>query len=279
MDELSIGGFSLHWSVLLGCLGLGLGYGWLTGPGRARLGWPAGRTPLWRVAFWVTGVGTIFFSLNGPLHELADESLFAAHMVQHMLLMMVMPPMLILGLPPELIRHAVRRGGVLRLGRILTHPAVAFLAYNAVFIGWHLPAFYQLALAFHPIHIVQHLMFMTVAMMMWWPVVAPVPELEQIPDGLLLMLWTFAFALLMTIPAAFLTLSGELIYPFYGAAPRVSSLSALEDQRLGGVIMWVPGFVIYLVAISGVWFRWTKDEYAEWREEARQARAAALARP
>ena len=89
----------------------------------------------------------------------------------------------------------------------------------------------------------------------------------------------FAFAMLMTIPAAFLTLSGRLIYPFYEAAPRITVLSALEDQRLGGLIMWVPGFGLYLIAITAVWFRWTKDEYAEWREEAREARArTALAR-
>ena len=272
-SALAISGFEIHPSVVLGCLALALGYWYLVGPARRRFGWPGGAVAPWRAGFWGLAVATIFLALDGPLHKLADESLFSAHMVQHMLLMMVMPPFLILGLPPELVRHAVRDQRVLAAGRFLTKPIVAFLAYNLVFVGWHLPAAYNLALTHHPIHIVQHLMFISVSVMMWWPVVAPVAELEQIPDGPMLMLYVFAFALLMTIPAAFLTLSGRQIYPFYESAPRITPLTALEDQRLGGLIMWVPGFVLYLIAITAIWFRWTKDEYAEWREEAREARA------
>ena len=77
------------------------------------------------------------------------------------------------------------------MGRALTHPAVAFTAYNLVFLGWHIPAAYNAALMNHDFYIVQHLMFMVVAVVMWWPVIAPVPKLERIPDGPLLMLYVF----------------------------------------------------------------------------------------
>ena len=124
-------------------------------------------------------------------------------------------------------------------------------------VGWHLPAAYDLALKHHSVHIVQHLMFISVAVMMWWPVVAPAPELERIPDGPLLMLYVFAFGIPMTILSAFLTMSDRLIYPYYALAPRVTSLGPLEDQQLGGLLMWIPGMLIFWVAITAIWFRWT----------------------
>ena len=142
--------------------------------------------------------------------------------------------------------------------------------YNAVFLGWHFPAAYDLALNHHSVHVVQHLMFISVAVMMWWPVVAPAPELERIPDGPPLMLYVFAFGIPMTILSAFLTMSDRLIYPYYKLAPRVMSLGPLEDQRLGGLLMWIPGMLIFWVAITAIWFRWTREEYQEWRREARE---------
>ena len=150
------------------------------------------------------------------------------------------------------MRRVVRDRTVLSLGRILTNPALAFVVYNAVFLGWHFPAAYDLALNNHSVHVVQHLMFISVAVMMWWPVVAPVPELERIPDGPLLMLYVFAFGIPMTILSAFLTMSDRLIYPYYELAPRVTSLGPLEDQRLGGLLMWIPGMLIFWVAITAI---------------------------
>jgi hypothetical protein len=105
---------------------------------------------------------------------------------------------------------------------------------------------------------------MSVAVMMWWPVVNPVPELERIPTGPLLMMYVFAFGIPSTVVSAFITLSDTVFYPWYEVAPRVTSLSPLEDQRLGGLIMWIPGMLIFWVGISAVYFRWTKDEYSSW---------------
>lgn len=270
-----IAAFEIHPSVVVGCLALLGAYSAAVWWAPARYGWHEVRAERWRVASWGLGVGLIFLALDGPLHALADLFLFSAHMGQHMLLMLIAPPLLLLGLPPALVRRAVRRPGLLRLGRGLTHPAVAFVAYNLVFLGWHLPAAYEAALRNHDVHIVQHLMFMSTAVMMWWPVIAPAPELERIPDGPLLMMYVFAFGIPSTILSAFITMSETVFYPFYAAAPRVSALDPLQDQRLGGLLMWIPGMLVFWVAISAVWFRWTREEYAEWRQEAR----AAAARP
>ena len=266
-----LGAFELHPSVLIGCVALGAVYAWAVGPLARRHEWVDVRAERRRAVAWGAALVLVFLALDGPLHELSDEYLFSAHMAQHMVLMLIVPPLLIYAVPPALIRRAVRAEGVRRLGRILTHPAVAFVAYNLVFIGWHFPAAYNAALENHDLHIVQHLMFMATSVMMWWPVLAPIVELERIPDGPLVMMYVFALGIPSTILSAFITMSDRVFYPFYAAAPRISPLDPLQDQRLGGLLMWIPGMLIFWVAITAVWFRWTRDEYAEWRREARQA--------
>lgn len=260
-------GFEIFPSILVGCIYLLVGYMLAVGPARRRWGWMPEPPPARRVIAWVAAIGVIFFSLNGPLHEWADGYLFSAHMVQHLLLMLLMPPLLIYGLPPELIRKALEVPGFYRVGRTLTHPVVAFVAYNVVFIFWHFPHWYNLALMHHGVHIAQHLTFMAVAVMMWWPIMSPVSELQRIPTGPLLMAWIFLFGIPGTIVSALITLSNEVLYSWYAAAPRITSLSALDDQRLGGLIMWIPGMLVFWIAITVVFFRWTAYEYRSWKED------------
>jgi len=264
LDRLSFFGFEVHVSVLVGCLYLVGLYLLLTGPARARYGWDEPSPSILQKSSFLGAVALIFLTLNGPLHTLADSYLFSAHMVQHMLLMIIMPPFLILGTPAWLVRRAIRKPWIRRLARVLTNPFVAYALYNIIFIGWHLPPAYNLALSNHAWHVVQHLMFMGVATMMWWPVFSPVKELEVIPDGPLLMMYVFAFGVPSTAIAAFITLSDNVIYPWYELAARVTNLSAADDQRLGGLIMWVPGMLLFWVAITFVFFRWTREEYRDW---------------
>jgi putative membrane protein len=265
---MDVHGFEVFPSILTGCLYL-LGVYWLaTGPARRRLGWGDEVRPgTARATAWVAGVLVIFFSLNGPLHAWADGYLFTAHMVQHLLLMLLMPPLLIWGLPPGLIRKALELRPVLHGARFLTHPVVAFVAYNLVFIFWHFPQWYNLALMDHTVHIVQHLSFMAVAVMMWWPIMAPVKELVRIPTGPLLMGWIFLFGIPGTVVSALITLSDDVLYTWYAAAPRITVLSPIDDQRLGGLIMWIPGMLVFWIAITVVFFRWTSYEYRSWRED------------
>ncbi|TVP76843.1 MAG: cytochrome c oxidase assembly protein [Gemmatimonadales bacterium] len=264
---MDIHGFQVFPSILVGCLYL-LGAWWLlVGPARRRFGWASEGPSAWRTASWISAVLIIFFSLNGPLHDWADGYLFSAHMVQHLLLMLIMPPLLIWGLPKWLIRKALENRVVHRVARTLTHPVVAFVSYNVVFIGWHIPEYYNWALMDHRVHIIQHLSFMAVAVMMWWPVVNPVPELQRIPTGPLLMAYVFLFGIPGTIVSALITLSDTVLYTWYAAAPRITALDVLDDQRLGGLIMWIPGMLIFWIAITAVFFRWTSYEYKSWKED------------
>jgi putative membrane protein len=261
-------GFWVFPSILVGCLYLLGMYAVLTSSAaQRRFGWGDEVRPGPRRAIaWVAAILVIFLSLNGPLHEWADGYLFTAHMVQHLLLMLLMPPLLIWGLPPALIQKALRVRAVYPVARFLTHPVVAYLVYNLVFIFWHIPQWYNLALMDHNVHVIQHLTFMSVAVMMWWPIMSPVKELVRIPTGPLLMAWIFLFGIPGTVVSALITLSNDVLYTWYAAAPRITALSPLDDQRLGGLIMWIPGMLVFWVAITAVFFRWTSYEYRSWKE-------------
>lgn len=255
--------FEVHISTLIGCLVFVAAYYHIIVRWR-----PDGEAPasgIQQLSF-VGGTVLLFLSLNGPLHDLSDNFLFSAHMIQHLIITLIVPPLWLMGLPTWSFRRVLRRGALLSTMRALTAPIIAFAAYNAVFIGWHFPAAYNWALVNHNAHIFQHIMFIAAATLMWWPVVDPVPELVrlQAPTRLLYMA---ALGIPMSIVSAIITFAEKAMYPWYEAAPRVFALSAAEDQQLGGVIMWVPGMLVFWIAITIVFFRWSRLEQREEHRE------------
>jgi putative membrane protein len=110
----------------------------------------------------------------------------------------------------------------------------------------------------HEVHIATHLMFMATATLMWWPVMSPLPEL-RLPTGLS-MLYLFLVGIPMQVVAALITFADEVLYPWYVTAPRMWGLSPLDDQQLGGLLMWVPGNLYIFAAIGVLFFRWAKEE-------------------
>jgi putative membrane protein len=254
--------WGLHPSVLLGTGLLGALYFYGIGPLRRRrnLGPPAAR---WQIASFVAGLIVLLVSLNGPMHDLSDYYLFSVHMVQHLLLTLLFPPLLILGIPGWLLRPVLQHSPVLRTARLLTHPVVAALLFTATIVVWHLAPYYDLMMRDHDVHIVTHLMFMVTATIMWWPVMSPAPELPRLPYGLG-MLYLFLVGIPMQLVAALITLSGQVLYPWYAAAPRTWGLSPLDDQQLGGLLMWVPGGLWMFLAIGALFFLWAREsEQAE----------------
>jgi putative membrane protein len=207
------------------------------------------------VAFFAA-LAILFGSLTGPVHDLSDYYLFSAHMIQHLLMAFAMPPLLLYGTPAFMLRPLLRDPRIVRLGRFLTRPSSAFAAFNLVIVAWHLPPAYNLAMNDHPVHIVQHLMIMAASVVLWWPVLSPVPELPRAPYPVQI-LYLFLVGLPMVMVSIFITMADDVLYPYYAAAPRVwAALGAHADQHLGGLIMWVPGGLVFLVAISVVFFRW-----------------------
>ncbi|MBA3344187.1 MAG: cytochrome c oxidase assembly protein [Gemmatimonadales bacterium] len=249
--------WSLHPSVFIGTGLLGALYFYGIGPLRRRwnLGPPA---EPWQVASFSAGLLVLLVSLNGPMHDLSDYYLFSAHMVQHLLLTLLLPPLLIAGIPGWLLRPLLRNPGVLRAARMLTRPVVAALIYSLTIAVWHLAPYYDLMMRSHNVHIATHLMFMVAATIMWWPVMSPVPELPRLPYGVG-MLYLFLVGIPMQVVAALITLSDQVLYPWYASAPPTWGLSPLDDQRLGGLLMWVPGNLWMFLAIGVLFFKWAKE--------------------
>lgn len=241
--------WDLHPSVVVGLVLLGGLYVFLGGL----------RAPRRRVAAFGGSLLVLLASLNGPLHDLSDEYLFSAHMVQHLVLTLLFPPLFLYGLPAELVRKVIRPFRLRTVAAALVRPVPAAAIFSAPIILWHLPRFYEAAMRHHGLHIVQHLVFMATAVVMWWPVLSPVPELPRAsyPGQ---MLYLFLLGIPMSIVGAMITLADTPLYPFYAAAPRVWGLSALQDQEIGGLIMWVPGGLVFWAAMTVVWFRWARRE-------------------
>ncbi|HEX2219270.1 MAG TPA: cytochrome c oxidase assembly protein [Gemmatimonadales bacterium] len=249
--------WSLHPSVLIGTGLLGALYFWGIGPLRRRyaLGPPAAR---WQVASFCAGLLVLLVSLNGPMHDLSDYYLFSAHMVQHLLLTLLLPPLLIAGLPGWLLSPLLKYPRVRTLARALTKPVVAAMLYTATIAVWHLTPFYELMMRSHDVHIATHLMFIVAATIFWWPVMSPVPELPRLPYGTG-MLYLFLVGIPMQVVAAMITLSDDVLYPWYSAAPRTWGLTPLADQQLGGLLMWVPGNLWMFLAIGVLFFKWARE--------------------
>jgi putative membrane protein len=242
--------WDLHPSVMIGLVLLGGLYVLLGGL----------KTTRRQVVSFAGALLVLFGALNGPLHNLSDTYLFSAHMAQHLLLTLLFPPLLLYGTPAWVVRPLLSPRWVTALARVVTRPVVAAATFTAPIVLWHVPPFYEAALRHHGLHIVQHLVFLTTAVVMWWPILSPVPELPRIPyPGQ--MLYLFLLGLPMSLTGALITLSDAVLYPFYAAAPRVSEgLDALADQQIGGLLMWVVGGFALWGAMTVVWFRWSVRE-------------------
>lgn len=245
-------------SVTVGSLLLAGGYLACVGPWRRRFR-QSSDVSHGRVAAFLVGVATLFLALGTPLDTLSDHYLFSVHMVQHLLLTFVMPPLLLLGTPGWLLRPLLRSPLVGRLARFWTRPLVAFLAFNLTLTFSHFPLIYNGALENEHLHIAMHLAYMVTAVITWWPILSPLPELPRLPYPLQ-MLYLF----LQTIPGALvgslISLSNGVLYPTYLTAPRIWSLTPLEDQQLGGLIMWLGVSTYYFVLITVIFFIWANRE-------------------
>jgi putative membrane protein len=247
--------FSVHPSTVIGIVMYAALYRWRAAVGE-REGHSLGRR---RPTLLAIALIVLFFSLNGWLHDLSDSYLFSAHMVQHLLLALVIAPLLIMATPGWMLRPALRSRGVAATARWVTNPFRAFAIFNVVFAGWHLPPLYNTAMAHHWLHIVQHLMFLVAAVLMWWPILSPMPELPRLAYPLQ-MLYLFLMSIPMSVVAVYIAYADSVLYPAYSIAPRIWGISPMQDQQIGGLVMWVPGGLYFFTVISVIFFRWQQRD-------------------
>ncbi len=240
-------------SVIAGCAGLLLLYAREV---RYRF------TP--RAAAWLAGVLLIFFALCSPLDELGDKYLFSVHMARHIAFVLIVPALLLLAIPPD--PRALPRP-LLALERILRTPAIAWMAGIGTMVFWHIPAVFNAALASEPLHILEHLSLLAGGAMYWWPILSPFPRsrMHAVPEAAA---YLFSSCLACTAMGIAIAFAPGLLYPSYAHPPDPLGtvirsqwgISAAMDQQIGGLLMWVPGCLVYLTATMVMFARWYGED-------------------
>ncbi len=235
-------------SVVIGCVLLVCVYFW-----RMRL--HAVSTA--KRASYVCGVGFLFLALESPIDTLGDHYLFSAHMLQHLLLILIVPPLLLYGIPRWEAERWLNVPKIAAAEKILGRPSIAWWSCILVMTLWHLPSFYNAALANEGLHVVQHLSFLITGTMFWWPILSPIPSrrLDTFPA----IFYLFGAAAENTLLGIIITFMPVGYYPAYlhpvdeiGALDLIRKgwgLTAAIDQRIGGLLMWIPGCSVYFVGI------------------------------
>lgn len=212
-----------------------------------------------RQGFFFAGVLFLWIGADWPVHELAEGYLFSVHMVQHTLFSLIAPPLLLLGIPTAVFRRMFRSDAALRVLRVLTRPLVALLLFNGVVLVTHWPVLVDSSLRSEPLHFLLHTVLFTSSVLMWWPVIDPMPELKRLSEPGK-MLYLFLQSILPTVPASFITFATEPIYKFYETVPRIWGIDVLTDQQSAGLIMKIGGGLLLWLCIATIYFRWNAKE-------------------
>jgi putative membrane protein len=217
-----------------------------------------GRFTPGRLACFLSGIAALQIALASPI-DTFDPFLLTDHMLQHMFLMVIVPPLVLLGdplipllrgLPRWIARNVLGPflswPALARLGALLIDPPVALLLLSVAMVGWHLPAPYELALRSPGWHEIEHACFLVASLLFWWPVIQPWPSRPHWPR------WAMPVYLLLgdfvnSVISAFLVFSGRVLYPWYLAVPRLGGFSAQNDQVAAGGVMWVIGSFAFLI--------------------------------
>ncbi|MGC1361170.1 MAG: cytochrome c oxidase assembly protein [Silvibacterium sp.] len=214
--------------------------------------------PSWRWYCFMGGILALVVAVSSPLDTFSDR-LLVVHMGQHFVLMSIAPPLIVFGAPVVPMLRGLPRwfvrpvlGPLIRIRWLreffhaLVQPKVAWLLMNLVYIGWHVPAAYEAALANENIHNIEHACFFFTSVLFWWPIIEPWPSRFRGSRWILLP-YLLAADVVNTGISAFLVFSGRLVYPSYGAQPRMFGISALADQAAAGAFMWVIGSIVFLI--------------------------------
>jgi putative membrane protein len=202
-------------------------------------------------------VVALWIAVASPIDAL-DDYLLTAHMIQHFILMSVAPPLIVLGAPvvpmlrglPRIVVWGLRpvfRARWLRVvGRVVMHPVTVWVAMNAAYVGWHVPAMFELTFRSERIHDFEHLCFFATSLMFWWVVLEPWPARARWPRWAMIP-YLLSADVVNTVLSATLAFAGKVLYAEYAEAPRVCFLSALKDQVAAGSEMWVLNSTVMLI--------------------------------
>jgi len=210
---------------------------------------------------FVAAITVLWVSSDWPIHDISEDYLYSVHMVQHMALSFWLPPLALLATPTWLMRVLIGDGSVYRAMRFLTRPVVAALLFNGATLLTHLPSLVNASVGDGywngALHYLLHVLVVSSALLMWMPVVGPIPEFQLGPLGK--GIYLFAQSIVPTIPAAFLTFAESAVYEAYARPVRLWGLSLAEDQQLAGAIMKTMAGMFLWALIIGYFIQYAKQ--------------------
>jgi len=211
--------------------------------------------------YFLAGLFVLWVALETPLDTIGDDYLDSVHMLQHVLLAFVAPPLMLLGLSPQMAGRLARIPGV----RAMTEPVAAQVIAGVIMVGWHIPALYEATLYNEWIHVLEHVMFVASGLVLYWPMLAATSAHSRwrMSEGA-----TLVYMLLATLPqdgvALVLIFSRVPFYDYYTHVPRlIAGYTALIDQTIAGAVLMIFGKLTLGVAAGVVFFRWFSAEHAE----------------
>ena len=213
----------------------------------------------WRVGSFLFGLLLLWIAMASPLAAL-DHEMLTAHMVQHLLLMTLAPPLILLGMPRKLLLHgpmqrfstigrALRSEPMQQFVSVVTHPALCWLAAAGALVVWHIPSVFTYGLRSQTWHGIEQASFLLAGLLFWWPVVWPSTGTAKWSEWSIL-LYLFLATLPCDILSGFLVFCDRVVYPVFLSSPRSFGLSALEDQQCAGALMWTCVTLVYLIAAT-----------------------------
>ena len=217
-----------------------------------------------RLSFF-SGLVLLYLAVGSPLDALSDNFLFSAHMLEHLLIGIMAPPLLLLGLADGFWRIVFRRDRIRRVVAFLTKPVLALFLFNIAFSVYHFPYLYDLGLYNDSWPFFEHAVLFVTGLIMWWPVIAPSQQLPQI-SAPAKMLYLFLDAILMTPVFVIVLFAPKPLYTFYLHVPRLFGLTPLADQQLGAVVMKLGALLAYGTGAGVLFFDWIRREAQHERE-------------
>lgn len=230
-------------------------YAVLAGPLRARLA-PGAPYPRAKAALFYLGLVIFYLAVGSPLDQVGERFLLSAHMVQHTLIMYPVPFLLLVGTPHWMMDPALSAPRLRAPLRLLFHPLTCAVVSSGVISVWHAPFLYEWTLQDKVAHVAEHLMFLAVSLLYWWPIATPSRAFPP-PSYPVRILYVFGAEVAMIPVCAYIVFAGYVLYPTYEYAPRlVAGLSPADDQLIAGILMKVAGMAVSLTALAIFFFRW-----------------------
>ena len=247
-----------HWHnepfLVGGLIFLGWLYAILTGPMRSRLA-PGAPYPRRQAIQFYASLFCFYLGVGSPLDQMAERYLLSAHMLQHQIIIYPAAVLFLLGLPDWAVRPVTALPAMRPLLNVVTAPVMCGVIYTSVISGWHLPFLYDWALQNRVVHILEHFTMFGAALLYWWPLLSPSTEFPRASYAWQ-MLYLVAVIIAMTPVFAYITFSSDILYPTYEFAPRITALSAANDQLLAGVMMKLIGMSVAMIAFGVSFYRW-----------------------